>query len=82
MDKANIVSSSSFLIPDRRYFSKVPEGSICYLVAAGTGTEVSIRDVKLLHAKGAVEIFFIGHHGGGKNKRLGERVKCAKFGTV
>jgi hypothetical protein len=41
-------------------------GRVTYLVTTRARTEVSIRDVKLLHAEGAVEIFFIGHHGGEK----------------
>lgn len=34
----------------------------CYLVAAWTGTEVSVRDVEFFHAKRAVKVFFVGHH--------------------
>ena len=35
---------------------------MAYLVTARTWTKVSIRDVKLLHAQGAVVIFLIRHH--------------------
>jgi len=33
-----------------------------YLIATRTRTKVSVRDVQLFHAEGAVEIFFVRHH--------------------
>lgn len=44
-------------------FGKHRDERMRYLVAAGTGTEVSVRKVELLHAQGAVVIFFVRHHG-------------------